>query len=333
MPDGGRAAGLGRWTVALWMCAWLFSFPASAQLPSQISIDWTGTQLCPRSLGLEAEVARLLGPAPPVDEPTRFVARVDELADRSVNYYRLSLTVSSESRHAERSVELATCSDVADAAALLIASAIDPNAVLRAKPPPPPPPPPPAEPASEAEPARAVVTAPWSLRALGQLDSGTLPGVTGGPIMGALFQYDRYRAWLDARYLFARSTEEGKPVRCELDSFSAALGAAYVWPLGAFVVGPALEAEVGRLRSDCRDSAAVQGTDASTAMGVVSFGAVAAYAVDRRVGIELGLFAGVPLYPATLQVFPADPQAEPLYTTDPITLRLALGLRVSLGSP
>jgi hypothetical protein len=339
MPDGGRAAGLARWTVALWChAAALLSFAASAQLPPQITIEWTGSPLCPRSAGLDAEIARLLGASRSEGEPTMFVARVDELADRSVNYYRLSLSVNSESRQAERSVELATCTDVQDAAALLIASAIDPDAILRAKPPPPPPPPPPAppEPEAEPEPTPPVVPARWSVRANAQFDALSLPGPSAGPTLGALLQYGPYRAWLDGQYLFPRSRgSDGLDTRVDL--FSGVLGAAYVWPFGSFVVGPALGVEVGmlRTRSKLRTTSTVglpqtKPEDDSAPWGGWLFGAVAGYAVERWLGLEAGLFAGVPVTHPKLQVDGAD---LPFYTTRSVTMRLALGLRVSLGSP
>lgn len=332
MPDGGRAAGLARWTALLSL---LLSFPASAELPPQITVEWAGSPLCPRSAGLDAEIVRLLGERRSEGEPTRFVARVDELADRSVNYYRLSLSVSSESRRAERSVELATCTDVQDAAALLIASAIDPDAITRAKPKPPPPPPPPPEPEPEPEPTTPLVPARWSLRAQAQLDVFSLPGLTAGPSGGALFQRGPYRTWLDVSYLSPRSAfDDDEVLRTRVDLFAGAVGGAYVWRFADFVLGPALGAELGllRTRGTARNAEmpVVKPENASTRWGSFLFGAVAAYAVDRRVGLEAGLFASVPVWHPALQI---DGDDEPFYTTAPIAMRLALGLRVSLGSP
>lgn len=337
MPDGGRAARLARWTALLWS---LLSFPASAELPPQITVEWAGSPLCPRSLGLDAEILRLLGDRRTEGEPTKFVARVDELADRSVNYYRLSLTVSSESRRADRSVELATCTDVQDAAALLIASAIDPDAITRAKPPPPPPPPPPKpkpepEPEPVEEPAAPLLPTRWSLRAQAQLDVLSLPGFTAGPTAGALFQFGHYRAWLDAQYLAPRTAEApGDVLRTRVDLVSGVLGGAYVWRFDDFVLGPALGAELGRLRTRSRlpdgDAPVVRPKNDATLWGGFLFGAVAAYAVDRWVGVEAGLFASVPVQHPELKINGGD---KPFYTTQPIAMRLALGLRVSLGSP
>jgi hypothetical protein len=66
-----------------------------------------------------------------------------------------------------------------------------------------------------------------------------------------------------------------------------------------------------------------------TRWGSILFGAVAAYAVDRRVGLEAGLFASVPVEHPALAVG----TDAAFYTTAPIAMRLALGLRLSLGSP
>jgi hypothetical protein len=178
-----------------------------------------------------------------------------------------------------------------------------------------------------------LVPTRWSLRAQAQLDVLSLPGVTAGPTGGALFQYGHYRAWLDAQYLFPRSdVARGEVLRTRIDLFSGVLGAAYVWPFGPFVLGPALGVEVGVLRSRSKAGTPplAEPAEDKVAWGSWLFGAVAGYAVDRSVGVEAGLFASVPVTRPKVGV---SGDAEPFYTTSPIAMRLALGLRVSLGSP
>lgn len=336
MPDGDRAVGL---FARFCLCTFLVSFTlsasaqSSAQLPRPIAIEWTGSPLCPRSAALELEIARLLGRAPSATSATTFEVRVDELVERTTNYYRLTLRVRSAGDDAERSVELATCGDVQDAAALLIASAVDPHAALRVAPPveradAPPAPAAESEPIAKGEVSLPIVARRWSLRATALLDVFSVPKPTLGLALGGLWQHQRYRAWVDARYLVARRTQT-RDAQADVDVLTAALGGSYVWWWRSLVLGPAAELELGMLRADASArTQAVSASNGSTAWSSVQLGAVAAYAVHRRVGVEAALFAGLPLRHPALR----DGMGEPFYTTSAVTMRLALGLRVSLGS-
>jgi hypothetical protein len=318
----------GACTAALLALFTLLSSPASAQLPRQVEIEWTGSPLCPRSAALEGEVARLLGPSAARIEPTRFSARVDELAERSTNYYRLTLRVRSQSRTAERSVELPTCGEVQDAAALLIASAIDPTATLRVAEPRPPAPPALEDPpvAELATPARPP--APWAARAQAGLDLFTLTDPTLSLGVGVVLQQPRYLVWGEARYLLARR-ERHPELETKLDLFAGALGSAFLWPVQSLRVGPACELELGLYRARGRArSTAIEPSRSSALWSSALLGAVVAYAVVPRVSLELALFAGLPFRRAEVRLEKEDA----LHKTAPLTMRLALGVRVSLGS-
>ena len=341
-------------STALLLC--VFAQVASAQLPEQVTIAWQDEASCPRPLrlSLESEVARLLGPRARDAAPTTFDVRVDRLAAPSVSPYRLTLSVRSTTHLGEREVELASCAEAQEAAALLIATAIDPDAVMRAKPPEPQPAePPPAVPTSaepkpaEPEPATKPERSPqpdaatdprpgparpsaWSLTARGLLDLFSLPKPSGGPALGVLFSGSRYRLWSEARYLWARRAEaHDGSAAADVDLFAAALGGAYVWPFGELVVGPSIELELGALRA--RGLNAGMGTTPHTQAalwGATDIGAVAGYGVHRRVGLELSMYAGIPMSRPGL----ALRDENPFYTTAPVTMRVAVGLRVSLGS-
>jgi hypothetical protein len=291
----------------------MLAAPARADLPPEVSIRWSGA--CPRPFALEAEVSQLLGGKRPQLPVTEFEVDVDE--ERAG--YELTLDVNSSESKAERTVQLATCQEAQDAAVLLIATAIDPDAVLRVQkpspPPPPPPPEPPKPPRAKAPPHR------WSLTLRGMFDWQSLPGPTLGPSLGGLWQDARWRAWVDLRYLPAR-TEKAEDVSARVDLFAGALGSAYVWAWDPFVFGPALELELGALRARGLQN------DAGP-WGSVQIGGLAAWRATQRFGLELSMFAGVPLWRPRLSAGDADP----FYTTAPATIRLALGVRVSLGSP
>ncbi|MDB4985391.1 MAG: hypothetical protein JWN04_569, partial [Myxococcaceae bacterium] len=327
MPDGGRAGGLFAFLL-------LVSVTAHAQLPEQVAIEWKDDASCPRPLrlSLESEIARLLGPSSQNVEPSEFEAHIERLDDHATAPYRLTLQVSSETHRAERQMELSSCAEAQDAAALLIATAIDPEAVLRASAPVPKPP----EPSSQREPP--VQPHAWSLVARGLFDLFALPHPSGGPAVGVLLQRARFRAWGEARYLFARrvssppgdsSKTSRSPLHADVDLFSAVAGGAYVWPFGAWVVGPAAELELGALRSrGLGDGDGAPGLHRAAPWVAADIGAVAGYGVHRRVGLELSAFAGLPLsYPRL-----AVREEAAFYTTAPVTMRVAVGVRVSLGS-
>jgi hypothetical protein len=255
----------------------------------------------------------LLGDKRPQLPPTEFEIDIDRAGDG----YELELEVDGR----EREVELASCQEAQDAAVLLIATAIDPDAILRVEKPPPPPPEPAKPPRQKPPPYR------WSLLLGGLFDLQSLPGPIAAPNLGALWQGACWRSWLALRYLPARKAR-GVDVDAQVDLFASALGGAHVWELGPIKLGPAAELELGALRArDVRGRVSAQ-NDAGP-WGSALFGALAAYGATKRIGVELGLYVGVPLWRPELSVR----NASSFYTTAPVTMRLALTARVSLGSP
>jgi hypothetical protein len=300
---------------------------ASAQLPEHVEISWDDDGSCPRPLrlSLESEIARILGPGARTIPPARFEVRVVRRSDGGAQPYQLTLSVQRAAFRGQRELAFASCSDSQDAAALLIATAIDPTAVMRT---PPRESPPPREPA--APPRPVVAPHPWSLLARGLFDVSSLPAVSAGLEAGVLHARARYRLWSEARYLFAQKTERtGSGVAADVDLFAAAAGGAYVWPFGALVVGPAAELELGVLRGQgaaVRDGLTPQNQVGP--WGALHAGGIAGIAVHRRVGLELSLFGGLPLWRPQLAVRGDGA----FYTTRAATMRVAVGVRVSLGS-
>lgn len=295
----------------------------TAQLPERVSILWRGPEACPAPPRLDAEVELLVGPraAAGAARP-QFEAEVEV---REQGGYVLKLRVRDGSK-ARRRLELATCAQVHEATVLLVATALDPSAVLRAptldEPAPAAPPAAPLRRPSYADGAR------WSLLFGGFFDRSSLPGVSGGPALGALLSLGRVRLSSHVRYLVQRSHEAPElDVVSELDLFVGSLGASMLWPLGPFLLGPSGEAEFGLLR------ARSQGPDDATRQrapwGGALLGATLAYAASARVGVELGLYAGIPLWRTALAV--QREEELMFYTSASYTTRVSLALRVALG--
>jgi hypothetical protein len=313
---------------------------ATAQAPDALQVAWNDTGSCARPALLESEVTRLLGPDSPSKGTLRFDVRVAQLADSG--RYGLTLKVEGKEHQAKRDVELESCRDVQEAVALLIATAIDPTAVLRATPPepvapPPPPPEPEPEPEPESEPEELEsVSGPrklrWSLLAGASWDYQTLPIFTYGPLLGVLVDVPRVRVSLDARYLWDRSLEyTTQDLKIVLDLFSAVATASYPFELGRWVsLGPGIAVEVGALR------VRTEGRENRTqwvVWGDVFAGAVLALLPRERFGIELGMWFGRPIRPPELALggresFYPEPSDD---RRNQWSWRATAALRVSLG--
>ena len=341
-------APLAGWRAGLVALALSTPLPVAAQLPEQVRIAWRDDSACPRPQGLEADVARLLGARS--EKMSEMEVRI-QVARSGRGPFALTFVVDDLTRRAERRVQLASCEEVREAAVLLIATAIDPAAALRPAPAPPSPPEQPPPPAASARPPQAAATdapppprapasaptgprlrrgrfaaARWSLLVGALADLQALPGPSGGPSLGASLVGRSTIVWTQARYLFPRDVDaEGDP-RSKLDLFAAGVGASYGVTLGPARLGPAAELEFGLLRTQNRGER--RADNAATRWGNALLGALIALWPRERVGLELGLFAGLPIWRPELLLRDGTPR----HTTDAWSLRATLTLRVSLGS-
>jgi hypothetical protein len=267
-------------------------------------------------------VGRLLGPRRTELPPISFDAQIEELGTEG---FELALNVQHTESSAQRRVRLTTCVEIQEAAALLIATAIDPDAALRAVPKPP------AE-ATDEPPAPSAPPRPlarWSLLLGGVGDLQSLPGLTAGPMLGGLLSWTHLRASVQARYLAPRTakSDDAPDVVSRLDLFAASLGASVVWPLGPLVLGPAAQAEVGFLRARTRGPA---DTTEAKPWGSALLGAAVGYGASARLGLELAVYAGIPLFrPRVLARSEQDPIE--IHQGERFLVRAELALRVSLG--
>jgi hypothetical protein len=327
--DGHRFRGL------LVLAFFLLPLHASAELPARVAIEWQRDSACVRSPTLDDEVTRLLGPDFASDESTTIRARVTASGTAQ---YELDLSVSSSVARSQRRVLVTSCEDANEAAALLIATALDPEAVLRAKEPSAEPseqpkqPKPAAPSAPSEEPAPPDVSAagepgPWALLLKARGDLWSLPGVSGGPVLGVLHAGEHLRFWGEARMLVPREASEG-PTSANLSLYTAALGGAYTWQLGPIALGPALAFELGWLRAIGTSDESPRNADALWLEPYA--GLTSALQLGRRLALTAELYAGAPIFPPSLARLPKG--TPPFYETRPFTLQAALGLQVALGT-
>ena len=248
--------------------------------------------------------------------PTRFEARVAELAPEG---YQLDLVMRGSPHRGQRTVRLASCAEVEEAAALLIATALDPALALR-------------EDDAVSEPADVPRAAPRrrpsvSLGVRGLLDTRSLPDASGGIGAGLQLSFEHLWLWADARYFFpARARDTQLESETAIDLIAGALGVALTWSLGALSLGPALEAEAGMLRGK---TSGVEQPERAQVLWVSGLGgALASYTLHERVSVSLTMLGGAPFVRPRF----ALRDEEPFYATRAWTFRLALGVRVSLGS-
>ena len=157
-----------------------------AQPAPPITFIWNAPPPCPSSAAVLAETTRLLGGRVEGDR------RVDGRATvrKAFDGWHLALTTTVDGTPGRRTLVAPTCEDAADAAALILALAFDPDAVVAGpapppKPPPPPPqppppPPPPGPPPPPEDETDDAIPIGGSFAALINVDAGVLPNVGVG---------------------------------------------------------------------------------------------------------------------------------------------------------
>lgn len=159
-------------SLALWLAALAFAKDASAATSSDVDLAWSAPATCPARAEMEERIARIVGASPD--------ARAHEVMTASVVItsegagFRADVKVGAGA--STRSVAGATCNEVADAVALIIALAIDPRSLDREAPTPASPVTTPKEVPAALVPRRRVVHA----GAAAMIDAQTLPATTLG---------------------------------------------------------------------------------------------------------------------------------------------------------
>jgi hypothetical protein len=211
----------------LWQCS------ALAQPASVLDVALEAPSECPKRDALDAELVRLLGDA--ISRGTPMTAKVRIDAKKSGYRLRLDLRQGRE-RTSQRSLDGESCETLVETAALLIAIAHDPSAVVErrdapliAEPPPPPPAlEPPVVPVVQAPQPPPAPIAPWSwttpappappialgfvLRAGPQFGVGDLPSPHPGFAISTALRVEAYR--VEGAFELAAgsaSTLDGRP--------------------------------------------------------------------------------------------------------------------------
>jgi hypothetical protein len=99
---------------------------AGAQAPEAIALSWNAPEGCPDKAAIAARIEKLLGGPPAAGERQLAASAAVEAIPRG---FRLTITLASGGSESARVLQGALCESVADAAALVIALAFDPEAV------------------------------------------------------------------------------------------------------------------------------------------------------------------------------------------------------------
>jgi hypothetical protein len=237
------------------------------------------------------------------------------------------------SREARRTVALATCSEVQEAAVLLVAMTLAP-AAFEAPPPPSAPAPaqPPAPVISPLAPRARDDKAPSSGIGLGLLIGGTgdflsLPSPSGGPALGLQLALRRWRIGLDARYFFPRRQAGlGAPARATVGLTAFAFSTGLRWTFGGFALGPQAELEAGFLRGE---TTGVDGSGVRRTLWLAGLlGLVAEYSVSSRIAFQLAGSGGAPFWRPRF----ALEGERAFFTTAPAVFRMLFGMYVWLDT-
>ncbi len=194
--------------------ALLCSAPAVTSAQSELALTWDAAEGCPDADWAQARLRERLGRplADRAQEPLLARAALIRDGDRFV----LTLHTEQAGATGDRALAAAACAELAEAAVLVLALAIDPDAVARV---------------DEGAPPRAAeldherppfLTPPeanvkrkelrprlWAVRADGLVALGPLPGITAGPSLALGRDFQRLRAELSGFWLWP--TEGGAP--------------------------------------------------------------------------------------------------------------------------
>ncbi|MDB4934134.1 MAG: hypothetical protein JWP87_1106 [Labilithrix sp.] len=229
---------------------------AKADTPSlPLELTWDVPAECPPASHVERRVAQILQGPPPAKSIVVAVARIRRADDSG--RFELSLSIRTGDVEESRTIDAASCSALAEASAVVIALAINPEKESPAETPPSP------TPASTAmAPIPPLVPRPpqpprppryhYALGLGAAVDSGTLPDVGAGMLASIAVRIDRVRLgvlstlWFRQEPTFDASGQAG----ASFDMIAAGAFGGYMVALGPVALGPVanLEATFVRVR-------------------------------------------------------------------------------------
>lgn len=329
--------------MGLWAFALLATSPlgaARAEGP-RLSLRWSAPAGCPSQARVIAEVDRLLGASGARPrEPLQVTATVDE---DPPGRFRVSLETAGEGGPRVRVLHASSCQALADAAAVIIALAIDPAAVASAPEPPPPaappappplPPPPPPRPfvppprpRTAPPPPRDSVPLRFHVAAWVLGDIGSLPGVSfaAGGALGLSIASWRIEAGAGAfpsrAAVIANRPTAGGDVSLILGSVGACRD---ILPKGRFEIAPCAGVELGRLHA--AGFGISNPTSGDALWSAFKAGGLFAWAPMDRFALVLRLDVVVPFARPS---FVLD-NVGPVFRSGPVAGRLGLGVEARL---
>jgi len=266
--------------------------PVHAEEAGVLTFSWQAPSGCPSRDDLRAEIARLLGGEirVPKGGDIKAVAVVAQ-----AQTWSLAIETELAGRPGQRSIEAASCQDLADATALIIALMIDPNAVAaHATPPRPAPPPASSDPTTQEERRVAYLV---GIHAAGSY--GTLPSIDAGLGGGVGLAGRRWRVELRGTYGLRRDQRVTAPSPAPPDSYgrfnfaAAALAGCVNFGREGLAFGPCADAEVGMLSA--KGVGVSEGFSAQTLWLAMGAGAYAAIPLGPHLSLPLHLDVVAPL--------------------------------------
>jgi hypothetical protein len=302
----------------------LLQSSARAQPAPGLTLRWSGPADCAEPANLESEVAALLPPGTELESAREFEVAIEALP---AGGYRLQLREPSADATSVR--VLGSCAEASEAAAVLIAMALDGGAQAAPSAPEPAPEPMPEEQHDDSVPVSpepASVRGNWVLTAAALGDVRSLPEPSVGAMLGASWSLRALRLAWYARYLPAQPADDvPSGASAKFDLYAAALNGAFLWSIRAFAFGPALELELGYLRG--RTERVPNAGSDGAAWAMVAGGALAEVRLHPRISLQFGALLGVPLWRPQFALQPD----RPLFSGEPLVFRWFLGIGFRVG--
>lgn len=220
-----NASRLRVWWVTFFACA---ACVHVARAEPELALTWPVIEGCPQPAWIERRVGERLGR--PLDDRAARSLHASAAIIPQGGGLTLALHVKQGEREGVRAISGASCDELAEAAVLVIALAIDPNALARAEPEPDlatsvaelptarAPTPQEIKPSAAPTPPPQAAKSPRvnepALRFRGHaglaLDAGSLPTVGLGPLAAIGYQWGRYRAEITGLWLAPRASSGGQ---------------------------------------------------------------------------------------------------------------------------
>jgi hypothetical protein len=299
--------------------------PAHAEEP-ELTLRWSASAECPDAAWAAQRLRERLGRAP--DRPSQGAPlEVDAALSRRDERFVLMLHTTLGAAESDRQLEAPVCAELAEAAVLMIALAIDPEAVARAEAAEPeaahdderppaliPEPPPPPRPRGF----------PWALGAALLGSRGDQPGWGGGGLLFAAFQAALFRAELAGFWLVPRAGSEAPAagrVRVSLWALRPTLCVTSPGP--ALRVGGCAGVELGRVGGVGRSLG--ESLEDHTFWGAASLGPRATLRLTPRFALLAEAAAVLPVFQARFVTTDAAGGTRRLYAPASVVTRATLG--------